>query len=82
MDASEGPHVHRYEFELDLSPSEYLEYYRGVLKQVMVRSAGGETVQFPAALLQPFLLPDGVRGRFVLTCDQNYKQPRLERLPA
>ena len=72
--------MHRYEFELDLSPAEYLEYYRGVLKQVMVRSSGGETVQFPASLLQPFLLPDGIHGRFALTCDQNFKQPRLVKL--
>ena len=76
------PEVHRYEFELDLSPEEYLEYYRGVLKQVMVRSRSGKTVQFPAALLQPFLLPDGIHGRFALTCDQNFKHPFLSRLGA
>ncbi len=56
--------MHRYEFDLEISPEEYLEYYRGVLKQVMVRCSSGETVQFPASLLQPFLLPNGIRGRF------------------
>ena len=71
--------MHRYEFDLDVSPEEYLNYYRGVLKQVMVRSTGGETVQFPASLLQPFLLPEGIHGRFILTCDEHFKHPDLRR---
>jgi hypothetical protein len=71
--------MHRYEFDLEISPEEYLDYYRGVLKQVMVRCGSGETVQFPASLLQPFLLPDGVRGRFVLTCDEQFKHAHLQR---
>jgi hypothetical protein len=72
--------MHRYEFELHFSPEEYLDYYRGVATQVVARSAAGETVRFPAALLQPFLLPDGIHGKFVLTCDDHYKHPSLKRM--
>jgi hypothetical protein len=50
-----------------------------VATQVIARSASGETVRFPASLLQPFLLPDGIHGRFVLTCDEHYKHPNLQR---
>ena len=72
--------MNRYEFHLEMSPEEYLDYYRGILKQVMVRSTSGETVQFPASLLQPFLVPEGIRGNFVLTCDERHKHPVLQRL--
>jgi len=63
-----------------MSPEEYLDYYRGVLKQVMVQCSSGETVQFPASLLQPFLMPMGIHGRFVLTCDDQHKHADLQRL--
>ena len=72
--------MHRYEFHLDLTPEEYLDYYRGVLRQVMVASKDGLTVQFPASLLQPFLTPEGIHGDFVLTCNERFKQADLKRL--
>jgi hypothetical protein len=72
--------MNRYEFDLDLSPEEYLDFYRGVLKQVMVRCSTGETVQFPASLLQPYLMPAGIHGRFVLTCDDQHRHAHLQRL--
>jgi hypothetical protein len=72
--------TYRYEFDLDMTPEEYLDYYRGILKCVMVRSTGGQTVQFPASLLHPFLLPAGIRGHFVLTCDEHHKQPKLTKV--
>jgi hypothetical protein len=37
-------------------------------------------VQFPAAPLQKFITPEGIRGRFVLTSDQNNKIVGLERV--
>ena len=63
-----------------MSVEEYLEYYRGTLKQVMVRSASGKTVRFPASLLQPFLMPEGIHGDFVLICDEHFRRARLERV--
>jgi len=72
--------MRRYEFDLNLTPEQYLDYYRGIVKQVLVRCRTGETVQFPASLLQPFLLPEGIHGRFMLTCDEAYRHASLQRL--
>jgi hypothetical protein len=72
--------THRYEFRLDLTPEQYVDYYRGVLRQVIVESTNGQTVQFPASLLQRFLTPEGIRGDFVLTCDASFKSADLQRL--
>ena len=70
----------RYEFELHVLPEHYLDYYRGTVRHVVARSATGQNVQFPASLLQRFVTPDGIHGRFALICDDNHKNPRLERL--
>ena len=69
----------RYEFQLRITPTRYLDYYRGTVRQVIVECSNGQRVQFPAALLQRFVTPDGIRGNFVLTCDAQHKQARLER---
>ena len=72
--------MNRYEFHLAISPGQYLDYYRGVMRHVVVRSTSGQTVQFPASLLQRFVTNAGVHGDFVLTCDENHKCLGLERL--
>jgi hypothetical protein len=72
--------MNRYEFQLDISPEKYLDYYRGLLRQVIVESTNGTTVQFPASLLQPFLMPEGICGTFALTCDEQFRNPSLQRL--
>lgn len=71
----------RFEFSLRLSPEQYLAYYRGTANQVVARSTTGQTVQFPAALLQRFVTQAGVHGRFVLTCDDQNRGAELQRLP-
>jgi hypothetical protein len=70
----------RYEFQLQILPEDYLEYYRGTIRHVLVRCANGQTVQFPASLLQRFVTPDGIQGAFVLTCDEHNKCLGLQRL--
>jgi hypothetical protein len=70
----------RYEFDLSISPEEFLDYYRGVARHVVALSRCGRTVQFPASLLQRFLTPEGIRGSFVLTCDEHHRKPALKRL--
>jgi hypothetical protein len=71
--------MNRYEFQLHISPEEYLDYYRGIVRHVIARSAEGATVQFPASLLQRFVTTEGIHGDFVLTCDEHNKNARLER---
>jgi len=72
--------VSRYEFDLHISPEQYLDYYRGTVKHVLVHCTSGQTVQFPAALLQRFVTNEGIHGHFVLTCDDNHKGADLQRL--
>lgn len=69
----------RFEFRLDISPTQYLAYYRGEVLQVVVNLANGKTMSFPAGLLREFILPDGIHGEFVLTCDDHNKGARLSR---
>lgn len=72
--------MNRYEFHLRISPGQYLDYYRGTVRQVIVRSTSGQTVQFPACLLQRFVAKEGICGDFVLVCDNNNKCVDLQRV--
>jgi hypothetical protein len=69
----------RYEFQLRITAEQYLDYYRGTVRQVLVECYDGQKVQFPAALLQRFVTQDGIRGNFVLICDEQHKHSRVER---
>ena len=70
----------QYPFDLFITADQYLEYYRGVVRHVQVQSTGGQTVQFPAALLQKFITTSGISGRFVLITDDQNKVVELRRL--
>jgi hypothetical protein len=71
----------RFEFHLSISPERFLDYYRGTARQVVARCRNGENIQFPAALLRPFVTPAGVQGDFVLTCDESLRGANLQRAP-
>lgn len=73
--------MNRYEFHLHISAEQYLDYYRGAVRTVVARSTTGLTVQFPASLLQRFVTPEGIHGRFVLTADDQFRHPVLHRAP-
>ena len=68
-----------YEFKLHITPEAYLAYYRGTARHVIASCASGQTVQFPASLLQRFVTTEGIRGVFILTCDENNKCVSLQR---
>jgi hypothetical protein len=72
--------MNRYEFHLRISAHQYLDYYRGTVKHVLVQCSTGQNIQFPASLLQQFVTTDGISGEFALICDENNRNPRLERL--
>lgn len=54
------------EFYLTISPEEYLKYYQGEIKWVLVTSTKGLKIQFPANLLTSHVTASGIEGRFVL----------------
>lgn len=68
-----------YHFRLTLSPDEYLPYYRGEIRYVVVRCDNGQTLQFPARLLRPFISAGGIRGSFELCCNDEGKATSLRR---
>lgn len=70
----------QFQFHLKISVERYLDYYRGTAKQVIARCPGGLTVSFPASLLKAFVLPTGIHGDFVLTCDEENRGALLKRL--
>jgi hypothetical protein len=71
--------VKQFEFVLSISSQQYLHYYRGSVRQVVAQSTTGAKVQFPAALLTPFVSSAGISGRFVLTCEDSGKGAELRR---
>ncbi len=72
--------MRQFEFALSITSQQYLEYYRGSVRQVVAQATTGVSVQFPAGLLTPFVTTAGIRGRFELTCEDSGKGARLRRL--
>lgn len=64
---------------LVISADEYLKLYQGVAKSVFAKSASGETVRFPATILQPFVTREGVKGNFIIEFDNNNKFKSIKR---
>ena len=71
--------MNRFTFPLHISSEAYLDYYRGAARHVIARCVNGQTVQFPASLLQQFVTLEGIHGFFVLTVDENNKCIDLQR---
>ena len=72
--------MNRFEFSITLSAQQYLQYYKGTVSKVVATCANGTTIQFPALLLKPFVTSGGVRGNFVLVCDENGKGSEVRRV--
>jgi len=72
--------MNRYAFRLHISSEEFLDYYRSTAKTVVARAHTGQTVQFPASLLQKHVTPEGIHGNFVLICDDNNKCVSLDKI--
>ncbi|WP_286268774.1 DUF2835 domain-containing protein [Thalassotalea hakodatensis] len=60
-----------YYFYINLSTHEYLPYYQGKVKDIIVSSSTGKRVQFPAMHLRSFLTSSGVEGYFCLQTENN-----------
>jgi len=67
----------RFDFFLNISSQEYLQYYRGNVINVIATCSDGRTVQFPAGLLTAFVTSAGIRGAFELVCDEQGKGAQL-----
>lgn len=72
----------RFEFRLNISPEQYLPYYRGEVRLVVVSLPNGQSISFPASLLRKFLHAEGIHGDFILSCDDQNRGAELQRKPA
>lgn len=69
-----------FRFYLKISQQEFLRYYQGQARQVLVHSYDGRRVQFPASALRPFITRTGIDGEFVLVVNDQHKLVELKRL--
>jgi hypothetical protein len=65
---------------LSISAEKYKLMYQGVAQSVYTRSVDGRSVQFPAKILQPFLLREGINGVFRIMFDDKGKYQGIEKL--
>jgi hypothetical protein len=72
--------VNRLDFALNISREQYLHYYRGTARAVIVRTTDGRRVQFPAASLQRFLTHSGISGRFCIKFSDDHKLVDLQKI--
>ncbi len=67
-------------FYLDISPQQYLSYYKGQAKFVNVQTDQGHTLKFPASGLQKFITASGIHGCFEIEFNEQYKLLSLNRV--
>ncbi len=67
-------------FSLSISAEDFLAYYRGEARQVLVRAHDGRRVSFPAERLRPFVTQAGVRGDFEMVIDGQRRCVSLRRI--
>lgn len=67
-------------FQLSISAEEFLRYYSGSARAVLVRSEDGRRVQLPANSFRPFVTATGIAGRFEITLDEKNKLLDIRKL--
>ena len=66
-------------FSIDIKENEFISYYSGKVKNIIVRSEDNKTIQFPAQLLQQFVSHSGIKGRFRIRYGKNHKLLSIDR---
>ena len=67
-------------FFLNIPARDYLTYYQGRVRNVLVTAFDGRRIQFPAERLRPFVTATGVQGEFILHFDEQNRFAGLERV--
>ena len=68
------------QIKLAISPAEFSRYYRGDARQVVCTASDGRTVQFPAAVLRPHLMQEGIFGNFEIEFSSTNKFIAIRKL--
>lgn len=74
------PLMQEIRFRLNLTAAEFLAFYKGAAREVVTKALDGRTVRFPAAVLRPHVLHNGVHGVFALRYDDANKFTELVRI--
>jgi hypothetical protein len=65
---------------LSISADEFVRLYEGSARDVYAIGEDGRSIRFPARILQPFVLHDGIHGRFRIHFDEYHKFKSIERI--
>ncbi len=71
----------RLTFSLSIDSDQWLRFYSGHASSVRTRADNGKTLQLPANSLRPYILHNGIHGRFAVYFNAQHKLIKLERLP-
>ena len=74
------PRLYSVTFRVHIPAEDYLRYYRGTARNVLVTAEDGRTVRFPARLLRGVVTREGITGRFRLIYDEQGNSHGLERI--
>ena len=66
--------------DIRISPDEYVKQYRAANCMVSTHARDGRSVRFPADILQPFLLHNGIVGSFKISFDSAGKFKTVMRI--
>ncbi len=65
---------------LSISTDEFQRLYEGNAKTVFARSIDGRSIRFPAGILRPYVLHNGIRGTFQIDFDEENRFQSILRL--
>jgi hypothetical protein len=65
---------------LAISTEEFQRLYEGSVKTVFAHSIDGRSIRFPAGILRPFVLHNGIRGTFQIDFDDENRFQTIKRL--
>lgn len=65
---------------LAISTEEFQRLYEGSAKTVFAQSIDGRSIRFPAGILRPFVLHNGIRGTFQIEFDADNRFQSIQRL--
>ena len=70
----------QFQFSLHISTEDYIAYYEGIARYVLVITFEGLKLKFPASFLRQFLTHDGIHGLFEIEIDHNNKLVDIHRI--
>lgn len=71
---------HCIRFRLAIEAEKYLAYYKGIARDIVVRSEDNKNIKFPADAIRKFLTHEGIFGLFEIQFDENNKLIKISQV--